>query len=334
MSEKYRRPLLVFYLSAPPPERDRGHDFRSLPEPPPPDSKSILNVLLRTVYARQELVKAALEETDEAVALDFVGSANLGVGVEGLAETIRLALEVTLDDFRAKENPTNSFAYLRAAAEKKGIFVLLMGNLGTHHTNIDPKVFRGFALADRVAPFIVINENDSRAAWSFTLLHELAHIWLGQTGISGYAGTDAVERFCDSVAARFLLRPNELTGITAPGIDLRALIERINVFAAERNLSRKMVAYNLLSSNQISGQIYRALSDEFDADSIRQKAEQEPTEGGPNYYVVRRHRIGEGLIGLVRRMVDAGALSTPKAGTVLGVKPTAVSRVVRESRAA
>jgi hypothetical protein len=37
-----------------------------------------------------------------------------------------------------------------------------------------PGVFRGFAPADDLAPFIVINDNDP--AHSFTLLHELVHI--------------------------------------------------------------------------------------------------------------------------------------------------------------
>ena len=85
-----------------------------------------------------------------------------------------------------------------------------MGNLGSHHSDIDARVFRGFALADPVAPFVVVNEKDSRTAWSFTLLHELAHLWLGQTGVSGYDGEAEVEKFCDAVAARFLLDPQEL----------------------------------------------------------------------------------------------------------------------------
>ena len=65
------------------------------------------------------------------------------------------------------------------------MFVLLKGDLGNYRTAIDVEVFRGFAIADDIAPFVVINDNDSKAAWSFTLLHELTHLLLGQTGISG-----------------------------------------------------------------------------------------------------------------------------------------------------
>jgi Zn-dependent peptidase ImmA (M78 family) len=78
-----------------------------------------------------------------------------------------------------------------------------------------------------VAPFVVVNEKDSRAAWSFTLLHELVHVLLGETGISGYNGQDVVERFCDSVAASFLLAPEELRQIElADDPNLDALVER------------------------------------------------------------------------------------------------------------
>jgi Zn-dependent peptidase ImmA (M78 family)/transcriptional regulator with XRE-family HTH domain len=327
MSEKYHRPLLTFYLPDRPQERDRGQDFRTLPGVEDRDSEALLDALLRDVQARQQLVRAALEEMDEDTTLPFVNSARMTDGFEALVASIRDVLGVSLEEFRKQKNVSDAFALLRSGAEKAGVFVLLMGNLGTHHTDIDVRVFRGFALADNIAPFVVINEKDSRAAWSFTLLHELAHIWLGQTGVSGYGSEDDVEKFCDSVAGRFLLDPAELEGIAPPNTTSNELRERIGTFAHARNLSRKMVAYNLLRSKRITTNLYAELSAAFDAENAAKKQE-EKGEGGPDYYVVRRHRLGPGLVDLVKRMVAAGALSTPKAGRVLGVKATAVDRVV------
>jgi Zn-dependent peptidase ImmA (M78 family) len=325
MADKYRRPLLTFYLPVPPPPADKGEDFRSLPEKSG-ESEALLDSLLRNVRARQQIVRAALEETEEDKPLAFVGSAKMAQGVDALVDSIRDVLGVTIQQFRSQPTASEAFATLRGAAEKNGIFVLLMGNLGTHHTDIDVRVFRGFALADEVAPFIVINEKDSRAAWSFTLLHELAHIWLGQTGVSGYSSEAAVEKFCDEVAARFLLDPEELKAIET-SLAIEALRERIGIFASERNLSRKMIAYNLLRSGRISSSVYKQVVDEFDAQRLAQRKKDEK-EGGPNYYVVRRHRVGNALVSLVGRMVATGALTASKAGTVLGVKPTAVTRLV------
>ena len=208
-----------------------------------------------------------------------------------------------------------------------------MGNLGSHHSDLEVDVFRGFAIADTVAPFVVINEKDSRAAWAFTLLHELAHIWLGQTGISAYGSDVEIERFCDAVAARFLLDPIELDEINTTAV-LGDLKDQITNFADQRNLSRKMVTYNLLAAGRISRQQYVALCDELDADRLAERQAIQRGDGAPDYYVVRRHRVGPGLVGLVRRMVMAGVLSTTKAGRVLGVKPTAVFRAVDNGRAA
>ena len=331
MSKRYHRPLLVFYLPKPPNNVEQPQDFRSLPERPLPGSEALVAALIRDILARQYLIKAALEEVEEARALPFVGSLRMADGIESAVASLQRLLGKSRDDFRAEKSIDAAFSLLRSSAEKAGIFVVLMGNLGTHHTDIDVRVFRGFALADPVAPFLVINEKDSRAAWSFTLLHELVHVLLGETGISGYDGKGEVERFCDAVAASFLLLRAELVRINFqdnPGA--RVLIERISAFANERNLSRKMVAYNLLRNGLISAAVYQELSGILDEERVALKREEEK-EGGPNYYTVRRHRLGSGLISTVDRMIAAGALSVPKAGLVLGVKPTGVYQLIAKA---
>lgn len=334
MAKRYHRPLVVFYLPKPPNPAERPRDFRSLPEHPAPGSEALISALLRDVLSRQHLIKSALEEVEENDTLPFVGSVKIAEGIDAAVVSLQRLLDVNREDFRAQGTANEAFSILRAGAEKAGVFVLLLGNLGTHHTDIDVRVFRGFALADTIAPLIVINEKDSRAAWSFTLLHELVHILLGETGISGYNGNAEVEKFCDTVAARFLLDPSELNEIKIENRpNILTLGERISIFSTARNLSRKMVSYNLLRAGLIPGTIYQELSANFDAERIRQKDEDE-TEGGPSYYVVRRHRLGSSLINFVDRMISIGALSTPKAGIVLGVKPTAVYQLISQNKAA
>lgn len=135
------------------------------------------------------------------------------------------------------------------------------------------------------------------------------------------------------MAARYLLDPAELSEIRArEALDLDDLKVRIGEFAGPLNLSRKMVAYNLLRSDLITASTYRFLSDEFDAERLKES--DRANGGGPDYYTVRRHRVGPGLVEFVRRMVAGGALTTTKAGRVLGVKPTAVDRLVSGGRAA
>jgi hypothetical protein len=165
-------------MTAPPQKGDRGEDFRSVPNRHT-DSEKLVDALVRDLRARQATVRDILLDDEEAEPLPFVGSMTMRDGVGAVLASIRQIIGLDLAEFRAQSSPETAFALLRSKVEAAGIFVLLIGNLGSHHTAIDVEAFRGFALADKIAPFVVLNDQDARTAWSFTLLHELAHIWLG-----------------------------------------------------------------------------------------------------------------------------------------------------------
>jgi len=333
MAKLYRRPLLTFYLSAPPRRGDRGQDFRTLPADHAPADEALLDTLIRDVRARQSLVRAALEDEDEVEPLSFVGSKDMTDGVPSVLSSIRDTIQISLREFRSQSSPQEAFGLLRSGAEKAGFFVLLMGDLGSYHTAIDLETFRGFALADDVAPFVVINDQDSKAAWSFTLLHELTHIWLGQTGVSGACAELAIEQFCNDVAGEFLLPEQELSHIAiGDWPDIETMAVGISTFARENNLSSSMVAYKLFRAGAIDRERWLRLSQGFRDQWLerrdRQRELARDQEGGPSFYVVRRHRVGNALLDLVGRMVNAGTLATSKAGKVLGVKAKQVQALL------
>ncbi len=339
MAKQYRRPLLTFYLSAPPRKGDRGADFRTLsPDEHSPAHDALVDTLIRDMQARQSMVRAALEDEDEAGPLGFVGSRQMSDGLETVLRSLRTLIGVDTEIFYGQPNTDAAFGLLRRAAEDAGVFVVLQGNLGSHHTAMDTNIFRGFSLADEVAPFIVINDNDSRAAWSFTLLHELVHLLLGQTGVGGARVENQVEQFCNDAAGEFLLPERQFTALdVTDGMELESTAELIKEFARDRNLSRAMVAYKAYRAGRIEYPVFDALSSRFREQwlqvrkSQRQRARER--EDGPDYYVVRRHRIGDGLVGLVLRMMDGGALATSKAAIVLGLKPTQVHKLIDAGRA-
>ncbi len=339
----YRRPLITFYMREPPTRGDRGEDFRQTSAAVSRRENALLDTLLRDVRARQEMVRELLEDDDDFEPNPFVGSATLDQGATTLAQSIAAALDFDYTSLAARKGDADDlFKLLRSKAEAVGFFVLLIGDLGSHHSALSADVFRGFAVADKIAPFIVINDQDARPARSFTLIHELAHVWLGQSGVSGVPETetpttahDGIERFCNDVAGEFLL-PDVALGAKPAALDVANKDVAHSVASDIADLwsvSEPMVAYRLSRIGWISERLYQALAADYAA---RWRASRQQTknqfkeaEGGPSYYVVKQSKLGNALIEVVRRTLRDNLLTHTKAAKVLGVKPSSVEPLLR-----
>ena len=338
MARHYRRPLLTFYMSGPPRVGERDAGFRTLTSDQPSGTEALIDALVRDAHVRQSMVKAALVDEDEAEPLDFVGSRDVSDGRASVIAALGALVDVPVESFHAQRDANAAFNLLRTEVEDSGVFVLLKGDLGSYHTAIDTEVFRGFVIADAVAPFIVINDRDARPAWSFTLLHECVHLILGQSGMRNDWAENNVERFCDDVAGEFLLPTKylELLNLSDTSQSDSLIEQRISEFAGDQNLSRSMVAYRAYRAGMVNHGTYHNLNSLFRRQWVEERARQRDrnrqSDGGPNYYVVRRHRTGQGLIHLAGRMMRSGAFSTSEAARVLGVKPTQVGRLIATER--
>ena len=341
MARVYRRPLVTFYLSRLPAKGDRGADFRTLPSGHTDADDALLDALIRDIRARQNMVRVVLEDMEEAETLDFVGACRMDDGPAAALTSLRKLLNVDLADYRRQRNATAAFGLLRASAESAGIFVLIKGNLGTHHTDIvDTDIFRGFSIADEIAPFVIINQHDARSSWSFTLLHEIVHLLLGQTGVSGARGENEIERFCDDIASEFLLPQTESNKITfSDNSDFDGIVERIGQFANEVKVSRRMVAYRVWRCGGIDWDMYNRLKSAFreqwlrEREERRERARRQEQAGRVSPHVTRRFQLGTSLVNLVRRAMSSGELTTSKAANVLGVKPGHVGLLFDVGRA-
>jgi Zn-dependent peptidase ImmA (M78 family)/transcriptional regulator with XRE-family HTH domain len=336
MAKAYRRSLLVFYLSSPPRTGDRGQDFRRVRDSQRLPYDANLDALLRDVKSRQDLVRSVLEDL-ESEPVTFVGSADISMPVAFLARTITNTIGFSLVDFRAAKSADHAFAYLRSRIEANGVFVLLIGDLGSYHSKVSPDVFRGFAIADKRAPFAIVNDQDAPAARSFTVVHELAHIWLGESGISGgTATTNRIEQYCNDVAAEVLLPSPDFNPPALNTLD--EMLTYVSTEAQKFNLSRAMIAYRLFRRGTIVAAEYHGLAERLREQWLEYKArtaaKQRESETGPSYYVVRRNRLGPALLDLMRRSLSEGAITYTKAGRVLGVKPTNVGPLLRSDGSA
>ncbi|QPJ61638.1 MAG: ImmA/IrrE family metallo-endopeptidase [Candidatus Nitronauta litoralis] len=333
-SKIYRRPLLTFYLNNPPSIGDRGEDFRSLPDDFESEENVYVDVLIRDIKASQSVIRETLIDEDENIRLDFVGKNTTEQGIQRVTNDLQVVLNLDMGEFRAQSNHGNAFKLLRHAAEKIGVIVLLKGNLGSHHTNISVKAFRGFALSDDIAPFVVINDRDAESAWAFTLLHELTHILLGQTGVSGAFAKKQIEKFCNEVASEFLLPKDVFKNFQVSASNFEGLEEQISQYAFSQKISSTHISYRLFRRGDIDKKTWEQLRDSYHKKWVSQrdkkKAKNREQKGGPDYYVVRRHKLGA-LVGLVQRLNYSGALSTTKAGFLLDVRPLKVHRLFEAS---
>ena len=337
MAGQYRRPLLTFYLSKPPQKGNRGVDFRTLPQSDHTPEEAMLDALIREIRARQSMVRVIMEDEDEAEMLPFIGSHRIEDGRAAILESLQALLGLDASNYRAQPNASLAFALLRMSAEEAGIFVLLKGDLGNYVTALETSVFRGFSIADEVAPLIVINDQDARPAWSFTLLHETVHLLLGHTGVSGDSAENEVEQFCNDVAGEFLLPAKALKRLALDDCDeIGTIAERISEWANEFKVSSAMVAYKAYRSALITLETYNQLNATYrkawQGERERSRAQAREQETRIRYNTVRRHRLGNRIIGLVEHMMAAEALSTSKAAQILGVKPRQVQPLLDAGR--
>lgn len=342
IAKTYRRPVLTFYLASPPRKSERGSDFRTTGADVNAKDNGLLNAILRDVQARQEMLTNALEDEDELEPLPFVSSFSVADDPETVAKTIRAALHLPATPEGRPSSPDELFKFLRTGIEALGVYVLLIGDLGSHHSALSEDVFRGFALADKRVPFVVINDQDARTARSFTLIHELVHIYLGESGVSGapeqlegYGTSANIEQFCNEAASYVLLpqsfqvdRPLALR--TTDATSAQRFIEQT---AKTWAVSEPLVAFRLRRLGWITPALHQqfshAYSRRWQEQKASSKAKNQMKEGGPSYYTVKQFRLGDALVDAVRRTVRDNRLTHTKAAKILGMKPASVEPMFR-----
>jgi Zn-dependent peptidase ImmA (M78 family)/transcriptional regulator with XRE-family HTH domain len=200
-------PIGFLFLPQPPIEQVPIPDYRTMGDAgvarPSAD-------LLDTIYQcqqRQDWYREFAAVNQERT-VDLVGSLTTVTEPAVAAALIRAALRFEVEERSATW--TEALRVLTEHAESLGFLVMVNGVVGSNtHRKLNPREFRGFALVDRLAPLAFINGADTKAAQIFTLVHELAHLWLGETALDNADMTDApageIERWCNQVAAEVLV---------------------------------------------------------------------------------------------------------------------------------
>ena len=190
------------------------------------------------------------------------------------------------------------------------------------HRPLSIEEFRGFVLVDDVAPVVHVNRRDAPTARAFTLAHELAHVWFGQSAIDRPDGIDdptagpssellwQVERACNRVAATLLMPEGairEHASIAGPASDVVASIA--NAFRVSR-----AAAHIRLHGLGIVSEPWTPLVGAWSDTGLR-PAEQ----SGGNFYRTAVVRTGAPIMRALLDAVDSGARSVVEVTRLLGV---------------
>lgn len=302
-------PFGMLLLPSPPRSELPIPDFRrgrgALSEP----SQNLLDII-HLAQRRQDWFRDHLMQVG-ATELDFVGSGRHRPADE-VAAAIRAALDFEVPR-RGLRTADDARKHLIRRFEELGGLVSVSSMVGNDtHRGLDPEEVQGFTLHDRHAPYVFVNAADTKATQVFSILHEFAHVWHGDTGVSaeGFGGDgEGIEAWCNQVAAE----------VAVPKADLR---DRFDSSADDltRELDRLAKVYLcstvvILLRLRDAGLLRRVDFDAVFRGEIDRLASFRPSggDGGGDFYLNQPYRIGSNLSRALIRDALAGQTSFTEA---------------------
>lgn len=314
-------PLGYLFLSAPPEETLPMPDFRTVGDTPIRRPSPNLIETIQTMQRRQAWMHDELIEQGHAE-LAFVGSMNHHVHVETAAERIRMTLGLSEDWTSQYSTWEDALRALRDAAESIGILVSVNGVVGMNtHRPLDPEEFRGFVLCDAYAPLIFVNGVDTKSAQMFTIAHELAHLWLGYSGLFNLIQMrpcdDEREQYCNRVAAEFLVPGQKLAACWAKASDTE---NPYKVVANWFKVSPLVVARRALDLKLISKSAFFVFYQQQREEWEKSKEKRKEKKGRGDFYPTLNVRLGARFASAVVCAAREGRLSYRDAYRLTGLK--------------
>jgi Zn-dependent peptidase ImmA (M78 family) len=281
-------PVGYFFLPEPPREDVPIPDLRTVADRPLNEPSPDLLDTLYLCQRRQEWYRDyAISQGETALA--FVGSVTVADDVMTAAAVISRALGFDVEERRRMGTWTEALRQFITQADSLGVLVMVNGVVGNNnYRKLDPAEFRGFALADRIAPLIFVNGADSKAAQMFTVAHELAHIWLGESALSDInpeiRPASVIERWCNAVAAEMLVPSAVIRALFSENEDLPRALDRL---ARHFKVSTLVILRRLFD---MGGLRREAFHDAY-ANELERLSDVAPTGGG-NFYLTQGARLG------------------------------------------
>lgn len=251
-AKKIHVPFGFLFLNKPPEEKLPITFYRSNGEvvknPP-----LVIKDLVNQIKTKQEWLKDFLIEKkyDD---LNFIGSLKNyeKINTDDAAEIIRNSLRLNKTWYEETKK-SSVFRYWIDKIEKNRIFIVSTGYVGNNKRNVDVETCKGFTLVDNICPFIYINTNNLGGGRIFTLIHELVHVFVGNSIGIGYnpihPSSQPLEKFCDNVASEILV-PTSFFEVCWNSYN-DSFSDKISRLASQYHVSKLVIAKKALDSNFI-----------------------------------------------------------------------------------
>jgi Zn-dependent peptidase ImmA (M78 family) len=321
-SKRVHVPFGYLFLPAPPVEQLPITFFRTGRAATDNISLNVRETV-QLLQRRQEWLSDYLQEIGEEP-LPFVGKFGIQATPETIAADMRSTLGLTTDWASHFPNWSAAKAHLVEKIEDIGIVISLNSVVeNSNKRRIDPAECRGFVLVDDYAPFLFVNNADSKAAQMFTLAHELAHVWLGQGAGFDSAmllpADDPVEQLCDRSAAEFLVPGSAFGAFWVEKPDTAAAARYFKV--SEIVAARRALDLGFWSETQFFGFYRQFMQRDFDKKG--------PNDGG-NFYLTQKARLGLPFLSRVHGALGAGHILHREAYQLTGLRGDTWQKVTQK----
>ena len=325
LAKAYRRPFALFFLP------DVPNDFQPLQDFRKAGSKELSTpsiFIIREIQQKQAWIRDVNKENNENK-VSFIGKYSIKDNPKIVAQDILNELNINPLNY-SSNNPILEWI---DKAESNGVFISRTSYIHPR-LKLDSNEIQGFAIADSYAPFVFINSNDWNAPRLFTLVHELAHLWISETGISNDIEPsiknineyNPIELFCNEVAANALI-PIEFI----ENLDDKAFDHAKEVFKNAKSIGVSSFALlvRALNLNIISLSVYKNLKHQADIEyneflkreeNKKLKQKQKEKQGGPDYFLLLLNRNSRLFTQTVLDAFHGGAIEPSLASNLLNVQ--------------
>jgi len=330
LSQIYKRPMSVFFLSEPPQDFMPVRDYRHLADRAAPEEVSpALRSEIRRATELRDAAVGLLEDSEEEIAA-FPIVASLASNPDQVADRIRDDLGISLSKQSEWSDAFTAMREWRAAAEGLGVLVIQAARVGLDE-------MRGFSLTDGPIGLVCLNANDAPNGRIFTLMHELAHLAVREGGLCEWerplqrsAANESAEAFCNRVAGAVLVPADALRRSPAVGgaSATRAWSnEELKALASQFSVSREVVLRRLVIIGLATQQFYQRKRDEF----LEENRSRPKMKAFPVPYQKRvANSLGHAFIELVLSSYYERRITLADASSLIGVRVKHIPSIERE----